>query len=72
MRRLFDVRCTDSQCGAITEAFGRREDSFRCGACNSTAKRIISPVKCQLEGVSGDFPGASFKWKREHEAAGRK
>ena len=70
MRQILDVRC--GSCGHIDEVFGRRDDAFRCTVCSSESKRIISPVKCQLEGVSGDFPGASFKWKREHEAAGRK
>ena len=70
MRQILDVRC--DSCSHVEEVFGRREDSFRCGACGAPSKRIISPVKCQLEGVSGDFPGASFKWKREHNAAGRK
>jgi predicted nucleic acid-binding Zn ribbon protein len=70
MRQILDVRCT--KCNEITEVFGRRDDSFRCGACDSEAKRIISPVKCQLEGVSGHFPDAAARWEREHNAAGRK
>jgi len=69
LRKIFDVRCAD--CDDVFEEFGELHDSFRCGACGGIAKRIISPVKCQLEGVSGDFPGAAFKWKREHEAAGK-
>ena len=67
MRRIYDVRCTDLSCNEITEVFGRAEDVFRCGACSAPANTIVSPVKCKLEGVSGDFPGAAFKWKRDHE-----
>jgi Zn finger protein HypA/HybF involved in hydrogenase expression len=64
MRRLYDARCTS--CKTISEVFGREDDDFRCGVCDSPAKRIISPVKCKLEGVSGDFPGAAMKWERAH------
>jgi len=71
MRKIFDVRCTDPECGEVTEVFGRSEDPFRCGACDKPAKRIISPIRCQLEGVSGSFPGASFKWERDHIRAGK-
>jgi len=70
MRQILDVRCTS--CNEITEVFGRRDDSFRCGACNQPAKRIISPVRCSLEGYSGDFPGAAMKWEREHTNAGKR
>ncbi len=69
MRRLYDARCTS--CNKITEVFGRESDDFRCGACDSPAQRIVSPVKCHLDGVSGDFPGAAMKWKRDHERAAR-
>jgi len=64
MRRIYDVRCTS--CNTVTEAFGRESDDFRCGVCDSPAKRIVSPVRSKLEGVSGDFPGAAIKWEREH------
>lgn len=70
MRRIYDVRCTS--CNEITEAFGRESDDFRCGACDSPAKRIVSPVRCKLEGTSGDFPGAAMKWAKQHERAARK
>ena len=70
MRRIYDVRCTS--CSEISEVFGRASDSFRCGACGSPAKTIISPVKCKLEGTSGDFPGAAMKWEREHTRAGKR
>ena len=66
MRRIYDVRCT--KCNEITEVFGRENDSFRCGACDSPANRIVSPVKCKLDGISGDFPGAAIKWERDHRS----
>ena len=70
MRQIFDVRC--NSCSHVEEVFGKLDDTFRCSVCASDTKRIISPVRCKLEGMSGDFPGAAFKWQRQHEAAGRK
>lgn len=70
MRKIFDVQC--ESCNEVTEVFGRDHDEFRCGACDAPAKRIISPVRCKLEGVTGHFPGAAMKWEREHTRAGSK
>ena len=70
MRVLLDAKCT--ACNNIDEVFGKRDETFRCSVCQSTSKPIISPVKCQLEGVTGSFPGAAMRWEREHIAAGRK
>ena len=64
MRRIYDVRCT--ACSEVTEAFGYADDTFRCGTCGSEAKRIISPVRSQLEGTSGAFPTAADKWAKMH------
>lgn len=70
MRKIFDARC--NSCEAVTEVFGYADDAFRCGECGGEAKRIISPIKCRLEGVSGDFPGAAMKWQRDHERAAKR
>lgn len=65
MRKIIDVRCHD--CGSVHEEYGYLDDTYRCGECGGVATRIISPVRCKLEGVSGDFPGAAIKWARDHE-----
>jgi hypothetical protein len=72
MRRIYDVRCTDPDCNEMTEVFGRESNDFRCGACGSPANTVISPGNFVLEGVTGDFPGAAFKWKRDHERRAQK
>jgi len=69
MRKIYDARCS---AGHVTEVFGYSDETFRCGECNLEAKRIISPIRCQLEGVSGDFPDAAAKWARRHEKAARR
>jgi len=68
MRKIFDVRCSD--CKHVQEEFGYFADAFRCGECGGVSKRLISPVKCELEGVSGDFPGAAIKWARDRTKRG--
>ncbi len=70
MRKIYDARCT--QCATVSEVFGSPDEAFRCTSCGGEAKRIISPIRCQLEGFSGDFPGAAMRWEREHIAAGKK
>ena len=70
MRVIMDVRCTE--CGNVDEVLGRYDAEFDCSACGGTARKIISPVRCSLEGVSGDFPGAAMKWTRQHEQGAKK
>lgn len=70
MRKIFDARCTS--CNHIDEVYGYREETFRCTVCSSESKVIISPIRCQLEGTSGDFPGAAMKWARDHEKAAKR
>lgn len=65
---LFDFRCEGS--GETFERLADRGVSHVRCKCGHEAKRLISPVKCQLEGASGDFPGAHMKWVREHESRG--
>ena len=68
MRKIFDVRC--GSCGHVSEEFGHLDDAFRCGECGGESKRIISPIRCQLDGVSGDFPGEAMKWAKRHQKGG--
>ena len=66
MRQIFDYRCEN---GHIEEQFVERGTVCRC-KCGAESHRIISPVRCQLDPTSGDFPGATMKWIKEHERAG--
>lgn len=69
MRVINDFRC--SATNVVFERYADRDaPTIKC-QCGADAKRIISPVKCQLEGHSGDFPGAHMKWIREHEKRGQ-
>ncbi len=68
MKILFDFKCPE---GHITERLVPREQKNDVCHCGEVSSRMISPVRCKLEGLSGHFPGASIKWERQHEKAGR-
>jgi hypothetical protein len=68
MIKVFDFKCSN---GHLFEEFVESNvTTSRCG-CGANATRVVSAVKCVLEGASGDFPGRHMKWVREHEDAGR-
>lgn len=65
MRRLFEFRCED---GHVTEFFvdeSKRKET--CPTCGKEAHRVVSPVRCYLDPISGDFPGATARWARMRE-----
>lgn len=66
---LFDFKCP--HCGHKEEALVERHERVkRCLNCTNATHRVISPVRCQLEGHSGHFPDAADKWARRHEKEG--
>jgi len=68
MLKLFDFKCPD---GHITEELVESQMTIPCD-CGLEARRILSPIRCKLEGRTGDFPGAALKWAKEHEKEARK
>ena len=70
---LFDFKCT--KCDHVHEKLvNRNKRGFKiqdCPKCDGVAERVLSPIRCKLEGHSGDFPGAALKWERQHEKAGK-
>lgn len=66
MRKIFDFRCKANH---ITEHLVDTESTVDCPECGEKAVKIISPVNFTLDPVSGDFPGATMKWARDHERA---
>jgi hypothetical protein len=66
--RMYDFTCLNGHTyEALVETDTRTDD---CPQCGLRATRIISAVRCKLDPISGDFPGATMKWAREHERAG--
>jgi len=63
MKKLFEFEC--KQCG-IFEDLVEYTQTHDCPSCGQEANKIISSPSIQLEGWSGDFPGAFAKWERKH------
>lgn len=67
---LYDFNCQD--CGHTQEALVPRDtDAHVCEVCQGNMTRLISPVRCRLDGTDPGFPGAHDKWARQHEQAGK-
>ncbi len=67
---LYDFVCPD--CGKKEEALVERGvESIPCH-CGAETKRVVSPVRSMLEGITGGFPDAADKWAKRHETEGRK
>lgn len=65
---LYDFKCGE---GHTTEKLTLRDEPFvLCDVCGNTATRVISPVRCKLDGLDPGFPGAYDKWTRDHEKRG--
>ena len=64
--RVFDFQCAD---GHRNEMFVEADViSMQCVTCGKIAQRMIAAPRCQLEGITGDFPGAADKWVRLRES----
>ena len=62
MIKVFDFRCTN---GHTFEEFVEGDTtSSRCG-CGANATKIVSATQHILNGASGDFPGAYYKWETD-------
>ena len=64
-----DYKC--QQCDNLFEKLAERDSDVECPVCKGKTKRLISAVRCKLDGTSGDFPGESIKWARKHERSAR-
>lgn len=63
MRRMFEFVCED---GHISEALvDETVRELACRACGKESTRIVSSVRCNLEGITGAFPGAYDAWERK-------
>ena len=69
-RRMFDFRCAD---GHVHERLvGAETRRVTCTTCGKLAQRMIAAPRCQLEGITGAFPGAAMKWEKNRESHMRK
>ena len=66
MNRFFDFRCEQ---GHVNEHFVDSDVRvWTCPDCSATSHRMISTPRVSLDGISGDFPGESFKWAQKRAA----
>jgi len=68
---LYDFKC--DKCGEVEELLlhMRHRNDHPNHKCGGSMTRVISPVRSNLEGLSGHFPDAADKWAKRHEKAGR-
>lgn len=69
--RVYDYLC--GACGFRQELFCRTDNIDKhidCPAClmEGSMKRMIPAPRAQLEGISGDFPGAAMQWEKRRES----
>jgi putative FmdB family regulatory protein len=70
MYRMYDFTC--SHCGHTHERYAdENSHTDPCPQCDRDADRIISPVRCKLDGTDPGFPDAYDKWARDHEKQAR-
>lgn len=65
--RVYDVQC--NQCGTVDELFVSNPQSAErdCPHCaTGTQLKMLSAPRFELEGITGDFPGAANKWADRH------
>jgi hypothetical protein len=66
---LYDFRCPK---GHVEEHWVKSNTkTVRCKSCGEDSDRIISGGNFVLDPLSGDFPGATLKWAKHHEATAK-
>ena len=64
--RVFDFRCpADYVHEAMVESDTR---VVQCQTCGLPATRMIAAPRCQLDPISGHFPGAAAAWEARRES----
>ena len=64
-KRLFDFVCVGEDSHTFEKFCDVELKTAVCPKCGELANRIISPVRCELDGCSGDFPGAAISWAKK-------
>ena len=64
--RVFDFECVDGHSHEMFVEAGTL--SVQCVTCGKPARRMIAAPRCQLEGITGSFPGAAIKWEKNRES----
>lgn len=65
MLRVFDFKCR--ACGTVSERFVNADIREHNCDCGHVSDRLIAAPRAQLEGFTGDFPGAAMAWEQRRE-----
>ena len=65
MRAMYEFMCKSEHVQEKYIDSGVME--INCNKCLEKAERIVSAVRCKLDPISGDYPGATRKWEKNRE-----
>ena len=66
MRVFLDFKC--NACGTVDEHFVDNDTKEApCHGCSGVATKVQSPIRANLDPISGAFPGATLAWERRRE-----
>lgn len=69
MNLLFDYKCPDGHVHEmLVSSKKHRLDVVQCLTCHKPAVRMLAAPRCQLEGITGHFPGAAMAWEKRRES----
>lgn len=63
---LYEYKCEEGHVSEYLSNISTRTNSKVCKMCEKEASYIISTPTVELEGITGDFPGAYAKWEKNH------
>lgn len=66
---LYDWKCKKEH--KFEELASSDTKELPCPECGAKAIRQVSAPSIELEGITGDFPGAAAKWEKLHTPKSR-
>lgn len=64
-KRIYEFVCVGTDSHLFEKYTDENNRSVICPHCGELSNRIVSPVRSNLDGCSGDFPGATISWERK-------
>ena len=64
-KRLYEFQCVGEDAHVFEKFCDEELKTAVCPECGELSNRIISAVRSNLEGWSGNFPGAAMAWERK-------
>ena len=64
-KRLFEFQCVGEDAHVFEKFCSDELRTAVCPECGELSNRIVSAVRTNLEGWSGNFPGAAIQWERK-------